>query len=92
MGLWGYSGGGVASAWAAEVTGGYAPELNMVGAVLGSPVGDLGQRASASTAASCSALPALMIAALTNVYPDRERVVESMPPKREGRCSRGSGG
>ena len=42
VGLWGYSGGGLASAWAAEMSGSYAPELNIVGAVLGSPVGDLG--------------------------------------------------
>jgi len=42
IGLWGYSGGGLATAWAAEVSGTYAPELNVVGAVLGSPVGDLG--------------------------------------------------
>ncbi len=42
VGLWGYSGGGLASAWAAEVHADYAPELNIVGAVLGSPVGDLG--------------------------------------------------
>ncbi|MGC2652599.1 MAG: lipase family protein, partial [Mycobacterium sp.] len=42
IGLWGYSGGGLASAWAAEMYDGYAPELNIAGAVLGSPVGDLG--------------------------------------------------
>ncbi|WP_280350691.1 lipase family protein, partial [Nocardia abscessus] len=38
--LWGYSGGGLATAWAAEVAAEYAPELNIVGAVAGSPVGD----------------------------------------------------
>ena len=42
VGLWGYSGGGLATAWAAEVCADYAPELNVVGAVLGSPVGNLG--------------------------------------------------
>ena len=35
VGLWGYSGGGFASAWAAELAADYAPELNVVGAVLG---------------------------------------------------------
>jgi alpha-beta hydrolase superfamily lysophospholipase len=40
--LWGSSGGGLASAWAAESRGRYAPELNIVGAVLGSPVADPG--------------------------------------------------
>lgn len=40
--LWGYSGGGLATAWAAESAQGYAPELDIVGAVAGSPVGDPG--------------------------------------------------
>ena len=31
VGLWGYSGGGLASAWAAEMAPAYAPELNIVG-------------------------------------------------------------
>lgn len=39
VGIWGYSGGGLASAWAAEMHAGYAPELNVVGAVLGSQSG-----------------------------------------------------
>ena len=51
VGLWGYSGGGLATAWAAEVCAGYAPELDIVGAVLGSPVGDLGNTFRGSTAA-----------------------------------------
>ena len=42
IGLWGYSGGGLASAWAAEMCADYAPELDIAGAVLGAPVGDLG--------------------------------------------------
>ncbi|MVU80995.1 lipase [Nocardia sp. ET3-3] len=40
IGLWGYSGGGLATAWAAELAASYAPELDIVGAVAGSPVGD----------------------------------------------------
>ena len=40
--LWGYSGGGLATAWAAELCADYAPELDIVWAVLGSPVGDYG--------------------------------------------------
>lgn len=38
--MWGYSGGGIASAWAAQEQPRYAPELNVVGAALGAPVGD----------------------------------------------------
>ncbi|NED62408.1 lipase, partial [Streptomyces sp. SID10244] len=41
VGLWGYSGGGMATSWAAEMAPQYAPELNLIGAVLGSPVGDM---------------------------------------------------
>ncbi|WP_245553294.1 lipase family protein [Nocardia veterana] len=40
--LWGYSGGGLATVWAAELARSYAPELAIVGAVAGSPVGDPG--------------------------------------------------
>ncbi|MEC3918931.1 lipase family protein [Nocardia sp. CDC160] len=40
IGLWGYSGGGLATAWSAELAAEYAPELDIVGAVAGSPVGD----------------------------------------------------
>lgn len=36
--LWGYSGGSIASGWAAELQPTYAPELNIAGAALGGPV------------------------------------------------------
>lgn len=36
--LWGYSGGSLASGWAAELYPSYAPELNIVGAALGGTV------------------------------------------------------
>lgn len=36
VGLFGYSGGGLATAWSAELAPQYAPELNIVGAVYGS--------------------------------------------------------
>jgi hypothetical protein len=38
--LWGYSGGGIASGWAAQEQPSYAPELHLAGAALGAPVGD----------------------------------------------------
>ncbi|MDT5182762.1 MAG: hypothetical protein QOI29_920, partial [Mycobacterium sp.] len=60
VGLWGYSGGGLASAWAAEMSGSYAPELNVVGAVLGSPVGDLGHTFRRLNGTVMSGLPALV--------------------------------
>ena len=76
IGLWGYSGGGLASAWAAEMHGGYAPELNIVGAVLGSPVGDLGHTFRRLNGTFMSGLPALVVAALADIYPDLNRVIQ----------------
>ncbi|WP_081880902.1 lipase family protein [Prescottella defluvii] len=40
VGLWGYSGGGLATGWAAEVQPSYAPELNVRGIAVGSPLSD----------------------------------------------------
>ena len=75
IGLWGYSGGGLASAWAAEMCGDYAPELNIVGAVLGSPVGDLGHTFRRLNGGFFAGLPALVVAALAHIYPDLDRVI-----------------
>lgn len=76
VGLWGYSGGGLASAWAAEVSGSYAPELNIVGAVLGSPVADLGHAFRRLNGSFYSGLPAMVVAALTHIYPELDRVIQ----------------
>jgi secretory lipase len=76
IGLWGYSGGGLASAWAAEMCADYAPELNIVGAVLGSPVGDLGHTFRRLNGGVFAGLPALVVAALAHIYPDLDRVIK----------------
>lgn len=76
VGLWGYSGGGLASAWAAETYAEYAPELNIVGAVLGSPVGNLGNTFLRLNGSRYAGLPALVISALAKTYPGLGRVVE----------------
>ena len=75
VGLWGYSGGGLATAWAAEICADYAPELDIVGAVLGSPVGDLGHTFRRLNGSFLSGVPALVIAALVHAYPDLDRVI-----------------
>lgn len=75
IGLWGYSGGGLATAWAAEVYAEYAPELKVVGAVLGSPVGDLGSTFRRLNGTLFSGLPAMVVAALAHVYPDLDQVI-----------------
>jgi alpha-beta hydrolase superfamily lysophospholipase len=76
IGLWGYSGGGLATAWAAEMYDGYAPELNVVASVLGSPVGDLGNTYHRLNGKFFSGLPAMVVAALMNTYPDFRKVIE----------------
>ena len=76
VGLWGYSGGGLATAWAAELCADYAAELDIVGAVLGSPVGDLGHTFRRLNGTFLSGLPAMVIAALARIYPDLDRVIQ----------------
>jgi triacylglycerol lipase len=76
LGLWGYSGGGLASAWAAEMYADYAPELNIVGAVLGSPVGNLANTFLRLNGSRYAGLPALVISALAKSYPGLGRVIE----------------
>jgi triacylglycerol lipase len=76
IGLWGYSGGGLATAWAAEVYDAYAPELNVAGAVLGSPVGDLGSTYHRLNGKFFSGLPTMVVGALMHSYPDFRRVIE----------------
>jgi hypothetical protein len=55
---------------------GYAPELNIVGAVLGSPVGDLGNTYHRLNGKFFSGLPTMVVAALMHTYPDFKRVIE----------------
>ena len=76
IGLWGYSGGGLATAWAAEMCGSYAPELDIVGAVLGSPVGNLGNTFRRLNGSFLSGLPAMVVAALAHIYPGLDRVIK----------------
>ncbi|MBV9513686.1 MAG: lipase, partial [Mycobacteriaceae bacterium] len=76
IGLWGYSGGGLASAWAVEVSADYAPELDIVGAVLGSPVGDLGSTFRRLNGSFFAGLPAMVVAALGDAYPELDRVIK----------------
>ncbi|MGW5311709.1 lipase family protein [Nocardia thailandica] len=76
VGLWGYSGGGLATAWAAELAPTYAPELTIAGAVLGSPVGDLVATFHRLNGGLHAGLPTLVVAGLRRVYPALDRVIE----------------
>jgi secretory lipase len=59
------------------MSGSYAPELNIVGAVLGSPVGDLGHTFRRLNGTYMSGLPALVVAALADIYPELNRVIQA---------------
>jgi hypothetical protein len=54
----------------------YAPELNVVGAVLGSPVGDPGEAFLKLNRTLFAGLPALVIAGLAKVYPELSKVID----------------
>ncbi|GAB4589749.1 lipase family protein [Nocardia sp. IFM 10818] len=73
--VWGYSGGGMASSWAIEMAPEYAPELHIVGAVLGAPVGDPRNVFLRLNGSMYAGFPAIVIAALHRVYPALAEVV-----------------
>lgn len=75
IGLWGYSGGGMATSWAAEMAPQYAPELNLIGAVLGSPVGDMASALMRLNGGFHTGLPVMAIAGLRRVYPQLDRMI-----------------
>ncbi|MFF0488944.1 lipase family protein [Nocardia sp. NPDC003482] len=74
--VWGYSGGGMASSWLVEMAPTYAPEIDLVGAVLGAPVGDPGQVFLRLNGGRYAALPAIVIAAMHRIYPALGRVID----------------
>lgn len=75
--LWGYSGGGLATGWAAELWASYAPELNVVGAVLGAPVGDPGAVFRDLDGSLYAGLPNMAVASLMREFPGLRRLVET---------------
>jgi pimeloyl-ACP methyl ester carboxylesterase len=77
VGLWGYSGGGLATSWAAEMAPEYAPEIALVGAALGSPVGDPASAFTRLNATLHAGLPTLVVEGLRRTYPDLDRVVRA---------------
>ncbi|WP_081706685.1 lipase family protein [Nocardia sp. CNY236] len=75
--LWGYSGGGLATSWAAEVAAEYAPELNIVGAVAGSPVGDPAAAFVRLNATWFAGFAAVFTAGLRRGYSDLDRLLRA---------------
>ncbi|MGV9678463.1 lipase family protein [Nocardia sp. NPDC003482] len=75
IGLWGYSGGGLATAWAAETAADHAPELRIVGAVAGSPVGDPGAAFVRLDGSWLAGFSTVCVAALRRAYPGLNRLL-----------------
>ncbi|WP_245717425.1 lipase family protein [Nocardia jejuensis] len=75
--VWGYSGGGMASSWTIEMAPVYAPELNIVGAALGAPVGDPREVFLRLNGGMYAGFPAIVIAALHKIYPELAEVVSN---------------
>ncbi|NKY46146.1 lipase family protein [Nocardia cerradoensis] len=75
--LWGYSGGGLATAWAAELAETHAPELNIVGAVAGSPVGDPGAAFERLNGTVFAGFAMVFTAGLRRGYPDLDTALRA---------------
>jgi len=70
VGLWGYSGGGLATSWAAELAPGYAPELNIAAVASGGTPADMGAAARQIDGGIASGLVLLASTGLTRAYPE----------------------
>jgi hypothetical protein len=70
VGLWGYSGGGLATSWAAELHPGYAPELNIAGVASGGTPADLEAAVRQIDGGMASGLVLLASTGLTRAYPE----------------------
>jgi hypothetical protein len=67
----------MAGSWMVEMAPTYAPELNLVGAVLGAPVGDPGQVFSRLNGGPYAGFPAIVVAALRRLYPILDQTIEA---------------
>ncbi|WP_446221252.1 lipase family protein [Nocardia sp. IBHARD005] len=73
--LFGYSGGGMATSWTAEMAGSYAPELTIVGAAAGSPVGDPASAFLRLNGTLFAGIPAIVVAGLRRISPALDDVL-----------------
>ena len=69
VGLWGYSGGGFSTAWAAELQPSYAPELNVVGSAEGGVPADFNDLINATTGSGAFGLVFAAAVGLSREYP-----------------------
>jgi hypothetical protein len=70
VGIWGYSEGGQASLWAAQLAASYAPDLNVAGAAAGGVPGDLKVTAASLNGGPFAGFLADAVIGLHSAYPD----------------------
>jgi hypothetical protein len=70
VGMWGYSGGGLATSWAAELAPGYAPELNIAAVASGGTPADLAAAARQIDGGIASGLTLLASVGISREYPE----------------------
>ncbi|MFC9434531.1 lipase family protein [Nocardia sp. NPDC057030] len=70
VGMYGYSGGGLVTGWAAQVQPTYAPELAIAGAGYAAPATDAASVVQANNAGPLSGIPTNAIASLYGIYPE----------------------
>ncbi|EFY85049.1 secretory lipase, putative [Metarhizium acridum CQMa 102] len=74
--LWGYSGGSVATGWAAELHASYAPELNIVGAALGGTVPSIPPVIKAVNRGYAAGLLPSGFLGLSGEYPELKNIIQ----------------
>ncbi|WP_372466017.1 lipase family protein [Nocardia spumae] len=85
IGLYGYSGGAIATGHAAELKSSYAPELNIVGAAEGGVPADLGMTLNVANGQATSGLILAAVMGLTHEYPEFGRFIDDhMDPLGKG--------
>ncbi|RCK57259.1 Lipase 6 [Candida viswanathii] len=90
--LWGYSGGSIASSWAAAMQPDYAPELsdNIIGAAMGGTVTNLTAALEATDKTILSGIIPLALNGFANEYPwVREELDLEVDPKKKASFQRG---
>ncbi len=75
--MWGYSGGSIATEWAAELAPTYAPELKFAGMAVGGLVPSLESALYATNGTLFAGLSAAATVGLRNAYPQYRAIVES---------------
>ncbi|KAI8341262.1 extracellular lipase [Chlamydoabsidia padenii] len=83
--LWGYSGGALASGWAAQLQASYAPELSIIGAAIGGTPVNLNATLNAvNKSPFCGLVPAGILG-LSHQYPDLDAYLDTilLPSKKQ---------